>query len=65
MTKWQFALVVLVAVVLLVAVGLLIAASVQGMTIVEMFKSWFDTVKETPLEDIVEGSKIALNLFKF
>ena len=53
MTKWQFALVVLVAVVLLVAVGLLIAASVQGMTIVEMFKSWFDTVKETPPEDIV------------
>lgn len=64
MTKGQFALVVVIGFILLVAVGLLIAASVQGMNIVEMFQSWFKTVEETPPEEVVETSKIVLNLLK-
>lgn len=64
MTKGQFALVVVIGLILLVAVGLLIAASVQGMNIVEMFQSWFKTVEKTPSEEVVETSKIVLNLLK-
>lgn len=64
MTKGQFALVVVIGLILLVAVVLLIAASVQGMNIVEMFQSWFKTVEETPPEEVVETSKIVLNLLK-
>lgn len=64
MTKGQFALVVVIGLILLVAVGLLIAASVQGMNIVEMFQSWFETAEEIPPEEVVETSKIVLNLLK-
>lgn len=64
MTKGQFSLVVVIGLILLVAVGLLIAASVQGMNIVEMFQSWFETAEETPPEEVVETSKIVLNLLK-
>lgn len=64
MTKGQFALVAIIGFILLVAVGLLIAASVQGMNIVEMFQSWFKTAEETPPEEVVETSKIVLNLLK-
>ena len=64
MTKGQVALVAIIGFILLVAVGLLIAASVQGMNIVEMFQSWFKTVEETPPEEVVETSKIVLNLLK-
>ncbi len=64
MTKGQFALVVVIGLILLVAVVLLIAASVKGMNIVEMFQSWFETAEETPPEEVVETSKIVLNLLK-
>ena len=64
MTKGQFALVCVIGFILLVAVGLLIAASAQGMNIVEMFQSWFETAEETPPEEVIETSKIVLNLLK-
>lgn len=64
MSKGMIAFWSVVGFILVVAVGLLIAASVQGMNIVEMFQSWFDTAKETPAEEVVETSKIVLNLLK-
>lgn len=64
MSKGMIAILSVVCFILVVAVCLLIAASVQGMNIVEMFQSWFDNVKETPTEEVVETSKIMLNLLK-
>ena len=64
MTKWQFALIILFGVIIAVAVGLLIAASVQGMTIIEMFSSWVETKPVTPPEEVVEPTKLFVNLLR-
>ena len=64
MTKGQFFLLGVSILVLLVAVGLLIAASAQGMTIVEMFRSWVEKKPETPTPEVVEGAKIVKNLLR-
>ena len=64
MTKGQFAFVIPLIVIALAAVALLIAASVQGMTLVEMFQSWFPAKTETPPEEVVESTKIVLGLLK-
>lgn len=64
MTKVQFGLLMVIGVVVVAAVGLLIAASVQGMNIIEMFQSWFATTPTPEPEEVVEGSKIVLNLLR-
>lgn len=67
MSGWGKALAIFMTLILCVAVGLLIAASVQGMTIVEMIRSWVETAPEVtpPVEETVETTSLLINSLKF
>lgn len=64
MTKGQFAFVIVLGLLLAVAVALLIWASVEGLSIPDLVKSWFPDTTETPVEEVVEESRLFLNLLK-
>lgn len=62
MNAWGKAIGIVIILLLLVAVAFLIVASCQGMTIIELFKSWFNSGETT--EAVTETTKLIVNSLK-